>query len=692
MRLILLAAAALVTAPAAAQEAPHWVASWGSAQQVPEPHNALPDTALTDATLRQTVRLSLGGTQMRVRFSNIFGTAPLTIDAAAIARPVARGKPQIVPATNVRLSFGGTPTVTIPAGAAYYSDPIRFDAAAGSDVTISIHYPRPPAQQTGHPGSRATSFVVPGNRVGDSDLPDAHAITHWYQLSDIEVAAAPGARAIVAIGDSITDGNGATTDGDNRWPDQLAARLRATGAEIGVVNAGIGGNRVLLDGLGPNLLARFDRDTAARSGATDVILLEGINDLGTLTRDAPVSHAEHDALVANIIAGYRQVIARAHAQGLRVWGGTVTPFVGNDYYHADADNEADRQAINAWIRTPGNFDGVIDFDAAIRDPAHPERLLPAYDSGDHLHPSPAGYAAMAAAVPIEAMIAAGTRTDGPQIAITFDDLPVHGPLPDGDSRIAIMAAISTALKDAGVPPTYGFTNGGFAEAEPASIPALAAWRASGQLLANHGWSHMNLNENALSAWQADVLRNEPAIEPLMAGADWHWLRYPYLAEGETPAKWKAARTFLARHKYKVASVTMSFGDYAWAAPYARCVAKQDQAGIATLEASYMQAAAEALAWSRAASQTVAGREIPLVLLMHVGALDAKLLPRLLAFYRAQGARFVSLAEAGQDAFYAGDIAPAKARHPATFAAAAQAKRVALPPPPSPPALLESICQ
>ncbi|HVI99388.1 MAG TPA: GDSL-type esterase/lipase family protein [Sphingomonas sp.] len=689
MRLLLLVAAALAASPVAAQET-HWVASWGSAQQVPEPHNAVPEDALTDATLRQTVHLSLGGETLRVRVSNAFGTAPLTIDAATIARPITRGKPRIALDSVQPLTFDGKAAVTIPAGAEYYSDPIRFAAAPGSDVTISIHYPQPPAQQTGHSGSRATSFVAPGNRVRDAALPDAKPIEHWYQLSDIEVAAGPEVRAIVAIGDSITDGHGATTDGDDRWPDRLAARLRDVGVEIGVVNTGIGGNRVLLDGLGPNLLARFDRDTAARSGVTDVILLEGINDLGTLTRDAPVSQAEHDALVARITTGYQQIIDRAHAQGLRIWGGTLTPFVGNEYYHADAANEADRQAINAWIRAPGHFDGVIDFDEAVRDPAHPERLLPTYDSGDHLHPSPAGYAAMAAAVPIDAF--AQHPTEGPAIAITFDDLPVHGPLPEGDSRVAIMAKISAALKAAGVPPTYGFTNGGFAENEPASKPALAAWRASGQLLANHSWSHMNLNEHEFDDWKVDVVRDEAVIAPLMAGADWHWLRYPYLAEGETPAKRQAARAFLAERGYKVASVTMSFGDYAWAAPYARCVAAKNTGGIAALEASYMKAAADTLAWARSASEAVEGRQIPLVLLMHVGALDAKLLPRLLTYYRSQGARFVSLADAERDPFYAGDLSPATAHHPATLDAAAHEKGIALPPAPSPPAMLESICQ
>jgi lysophospholipase L1-like esterase len=212
------------------------------------------------------------------------------------------------------------------------------------------------------------------------------------------------AWTLVALGDSITDGAGAGTDADERWPDVLAGRLQQAGLRgVGVANAGIGGNRLLLDGSGPNALARFDRDVLGAAGVHTLILLEGINDLGTATRDAALSPAEHAALVARIIGAYRQIVARAHAHGIRVVGGTLTPFMGFGYYHPDAAVEADRQAINAWIRAAGHFDAVADFDRAVRDPAYPERLLAAFDSGDRIHPSPSGYAAMAAAVPLAAL-------------------------------------------------------------------------------------------------------------------------------------------------------------------------------------------------------------------------------------------------------------------------------------------------
>jgi lysophospholipase L1-like esterase len=227
-------------------------------------------------------------------------------------------------------------------------------------------------------------------------------IEHWYQLAGIEVVAGAGAGAIVAFGDSITDGHACTTDGNDRWPDDLARRLQAAAPRLplGVLNLGIGGNRVLQDGLGPNALARFDRDVLAQPGATQVILLEGVNDLGTLTIKGEVPPAGHEALVARLIGAYRQMMVRAHQRGMRVLGATILPYTGSSYYHPDAQNEADRQRLNAWIREAGHFDAVIDFDAALRDPQDPARLLPAFDSGDHLHPSPDGYRHMAEAIPL----------------------------------------------------------------------------------------------------------------------------------------------------------------------------------------------------------------------------------------------------------------------------------------------------
>jgi lysophospholipase L1-like esterase len=379
--------------------AARWTGSWAASQQVPEPRNALPDAALADATLRQVVRLSIGGRRVRVLLSNAFGTEPLTIRAAHIARS-GRGA-TLLPGTDRALTFDGTPDVIIPAGASYWSDPIDIAAPALSSLAVSLYLPAAPKGQTSHPGSRATSYLIPGNHVADATLTGAQTVEHWFQLAGVAVDQ-PSSRAIVTLGDSITDGHGATTDGNDRWPDLLATRLQATPAlrPVGVLNHGIGGNRILADGLGPNMLARFDRDVLAQPGVRYLIVLEGINDLGSLTREAPVAPADHAALVAHMIGAYRQIVARAHAAGIRVYGATILPDGGSSYYHPDPRNEADRAAINAFIRAPGNFDAVIDFDAMLRDPAAPTRLRARYDSGDGLHPSPAGYRAMADAIPL----------------------------------------------------------------------------------------------------------------------------------------------------------------------------------------------------------------------------------------------------------------------------------------------------
>jgi lysophospholipase L1-like esterase len=379
-----------------------WIASWGSSQQVPEPQNTLPPADLTDATLRQIVHLSAGGSALRVHLSNVFGTEPLHITSAHIAKPLAPDAAAIDPQTDRALTFAGAPDVTIPAGAEFVSDPITLTVPALSDLAISFHLDTPPTRETSHPGSRATSWYVHGDAVSSPALTNPGKIEHWFQLSEIDVQTTPGAATIVALGDSITDGHAATTNGNNRWPDILAARLQnSPGTQsIGVSNQGIGGNHLLTDGLGPNALARFDRDVLAPAGARWLIVLEGVNDLGGLTRDAEVSPDKHTALVQRILAAYQQIIVRAHAHQLHVYGATITPYVGSDYYHPGPLSEADRQTINAWIRASGHFDAVIDFDAVVRDPAHPDHLLPAYDCGDHLHPSPAGYKAMGESIPL----------------------------------------------------------------------------------------------------------------------------------------------------------------------------------------------------------------------------------------------------------------------------------------------------
>jgi lysophospholipase L1-like esterase len=381
----------------------HWVGSWAASQQVPETQNSLDPQLLHDATLRQIVHLSVGGSQLRVRVSNAFGTQPLHLTAVHVARPVSAAGAPIEGGSDTPVMFSGSPDVMIPAGAEYLSDAVAFPVAALSSLAISIHFDQPPTGETGHPGSRATSYVARGDMVSATSLPDAKTVEHWYQVSGVDVTSPVQAGAVVTLGDSITDGHGATTNENDRWPDVLAARMQTEKSTrtMGVLNEGIGGNRLLLDGLGPNALARFDRDVLAQTGVRTVIVLEGVNDLGTLTRDHDVSAEEHAALVRRIEEAYSQMIERAHAHGIRVIGATILPYSGSKYYHPGPESEADRQAINAWIREVGHFDAVVDFDKLTRDPAHLDHLLPTYDSGDGLHPGPVGYKAMADAIPLK---------------------------------------------------------------------------------------------------------------------------------------------------------------------------------------------------------------------------------------------------------------------------------------------------
>jgi lysophospholipase L1-like esterase len=390
------------TFAATARAQTHWVASWAASQQIPEPNNALAPDDLRDATLRQVVHLSIGGTELRVRLSNRFGIAPLVFASVHVAEPVSPGSARIVAGTDKAVTFFGSTEVTVPAGADYISDPIALAAAPLSSLTITLCLETPPARQTGHPGSRATSYLAHGNLVSAADLPGAQTVEHWYFISAVDVAAPEDAASIATFGDSITDGHGATTNGNDRWPDVLAKRLQASPQtrNLAVINLGTGGNRLLLDGLGPNALARLDADVLAQAGVRYMIVLEAVNDLGMLTRDGDVPKAEHAAMVHQILAAFEQIIARAHAHGIKVVGGTIMPFVGSNFYHPGPNTEADRQAINEWIRAAGHFDAVVDFDQVMRDPEHPEQLALKFDSGDHLHPSPAGYAAMAEAVPL----------------------------------------------------------------------------------------------------------------------------------------------------------------------------------------------------------------------------------------------------------------------------------------------------
>lgn len=382
----------------------HWVAAWGSAQMVPEPNNELPAEHWRDSSLRQIVHTSLGGKRLRVRISNAFGTEPLELQGASIARAVSLGQADVKDAK--RLTFGGRDSVMIPAGAEYYSDAVDFEQKAGSDLAVTMYFKDAPGRQTSHPGSRATSFLTKGDRVLDAAWPEAGKVVHWYALSDIEVQAPRGQKAVSVIGDSITDGYGVTTDTSTRWPDFLAERLARAGQPMGVVNAGIGGGRMLRDGLGFNLAARFERDVIGRAGVSHAIVLIGVNDFGTQRRagnDTPEARAK---LLEDLKLAHRQIVERAHLHGICVIGATLTPYSGSDYYKPGPANEVDRLQLNEWIRNSGVFDAVADFDAALRDPARPDHMRKEVDL-DGLHPSGPGYRALADAVPLKALSQCG---------------------------------------------------------------------------------------------------------------------------------------------------------------------------------------------------------------------------------------------------------------------------------------------
>jgi lysophospholipase L1-like esterase len=371
-----------------------------SAQQLVEPGNLPPAPGFVDTTLRQIVHVSIGGRTLRVRFSNEFGRAPLTLLAARVARST--GGSAIDPATDRALTFNGRPAAAIPEGAALVSDALEFELPQLSNLAVTIHVRGAPPDVTGHPGSRTTSYLQAGNAVSAPALPDAVPVDHWYFLGGIEVRAPVSAGAVVILGDSITDGRGSTTNGNDRWPDVLAKRLQASPAttEVAVLNAGLGGNRLLRDGLGPNALARLDRDVLARPGVRWLVVLEGINDIGTAA--GARAKREPAATADDIIGAYAQIIERARAHGIRVYGATVMPFEGFTYAgYYTPEGEADRRRLNEWIRTSGRFDAVIDFDAITGDPERPSRLSAAVDGGDHLHPSAAGYRIMGEAVELK---------------------------------------------------------------------------------------------------------------------------------------------------------------------------------------------------------------------------------------------------------------------------------------------------
>jgi lysophospholipase L1-like esterase len=376
----------------------HWLTTWGCAPQLTEPHN-LPPVPLAYSTLRQFVRTTVGGKQIRVRFSNAFGTNDVNINAARVALAAGAGSAgsgEINPATDHALAFNGASSVVIPRGAAVFSDPLEFNLPALTNVAISIHFGDISATTiNGHPGSRTTSFIQSGDALSTPNLPAAKKTKHWYIITGLEVMAEKSGRAIVVLGDSITDGRGSTDDGNNRWPDILAQRLATNPptANVSVVNMGIGGNAIF-GGLGPAAVKRFDRDILEQSGARYLIVFEGVNDIGGM-RDGNAL-----LLTTNLINAYTEFATKAKARGMRAYGATITPFGGNGYF--TPARETVRQTINTWFRTNTVYDGVIDFDAAVRDPVTLTNFQATFYRGlnanDWLHLNPAGYQAMAEAV------------------------------------------------------------------------------------------------------------------------------------------------------------------------------------------------------------------------------------------------------------------------------------------------------
>jgi lysophospholipase L1-like esterase len=411
-----LCAGTLTLTGSAGASGPHrdWVGTWSTAVT----GAALPPASATvfeNQTLRQVVHTSVGGRWLRVRLSNEYGEQPLVVGEARIARrPAGATGSQIVPGTDRALTFGGRTSFTVPPGAPALSDPVALPVPPLSDLVISVYLPRRTPASTVHGSAFQRNFVAAGNVTRAAGLTGATETTSWHFLSGVSVSAPPRGASVVAFGDSITDGAITTVDANHRWPDFLARRLQGSRdlRDVGVLNKGIGGNRLLHNGntvpgspqagigplFGDSGLARFDRDVLAQPGARYVVVLLGINDIG---QPGPFAPASETVSVQDLIFGYRQLIARAHERGLRIYGATLTPFQGTvfpGYY--TPENEAKRLAVNRWIRTSGEWDGVIDFDRAVRDPAQPLRLLPAYDSGDHLHPNDAGMRAMAEAVPL----------------------------------------------------------------------------------------------------------------------------------------------------------------------------------------------------------------------------------------------------------------------------------------------------
>ncbi len=380
-----------------AQAAKHsqWVGTWATSPMLADGGFGL--RAFSATTLREIVHVSNGGQQLRVRFTNEFGKDPLTLSDAHVATSAGGGA--IKEGTDHPLTFGGEATVRIPPGAVAYSDPVSLATEPLSDVAVSFYLPSQVMRaETFHAFADQDNFMVSGDASGAVALHDATTLGSWYFLDGVDVPAVDGTRAVVTLGDSITDGALSTRNANLRWPDVLAARLKQEHGleQVAVLNEGIGGNRVLNDGYGPSALARVDRDVLAQDGIKYVIVLESINDIGRYQR---LQGPEDDVTAQQLEQGLKQIADAAHEHGIKAYGATLTPYGGAGYF--SDKGEQVREAVNDWIRTSGAFDGVIDFDQITRDPANPTRFNPEFDSGDHLHPNDAGYKAMGASIDLK---------------------------------------------------------------------------------------------------------------------------------------------------------------------------------------------------------------------------------------------------------------------------------------------------
>lgn len=383
---------------AAQPQSPHWVGSWAAAPQANGASAGSKETVVrvNNQTIRQIVHTSIGGYKFRIRLSNALGKTPLVIGEARVA--LSAGKNTINPDTDRPLTFGGISSTTIPPGAVMYSDPVDMRFSSQADLAISLYLPEQTEAKTVHMLGKQTNYIsTSGNHTKARALQTKSTSTSWYFLTGVDILTHKDTTAVVAFGDSITDGLNAAVDTNNRWTDYLARRLlnRSDINTKGVLNLGISGNRILHEQVGPSALSRFDRDVIAQPGVTHLILLEGINDIGY--SDLPGSREKVSA--KQIIAGYKQLIARAKTHGLKVIGATLLPYEGGSYY--TRQGEAKRQEVNKWIRESGAYDAVIDFDKTMRDPKRPTRLNPLFDSGDHIHPNETGFLAMANAVNLD---------------------------------------------------------------------------------------------------------------------------------------------------------------------------------------------------------------------------------------------------------------------------------------------------